>query len=48
MLNKAGIGEGRLAGPSGVAAETATGIELRNYDQLASRLMDVRRESTSS
>ena len=46
-LNKAGTGEGRIAGPDGVAAHKASGIELKNYDQLTARLTDVRQERQS-
>lgn len=45
-LTKAGTGEGRLAGPSGVTADKAAGVMLSNYDALASRLTDVRREQS--
>lgn len=45
-LTKAGTGEGRLAGPAGVTADKAAGVMLSNYDALASRLTDVRREQS--
>jgi hypothetical protein len=43
-LDKAGTGDGRLADPSAVAADKAAGIIVNDYDQLASRLTDVRRD----
>jgi hypothetical protein len=46
-LNKGGTGEGRMAGPDGVAAHKSAGIELRNYDQLTARLTDVREDRQS-
>ena len=46
-LNKGGTGEGRMAGPDGVAAHKAAGIELRNFDQLTARMTDVRQERES-
>ena len=46
-LNKAGTGDGRMAGPDGVAAHKAAGIELKNYEQLTARLTDVRQDRQS-
>jgi hypothetical protein len=46
-LTKGGTGEGRMAGPDGVAAHKAAGIELRNYDQRTARMTDGRQERES-